>query len=189
MLTLFIVLLIVRATRPSPLLLIVYITQVWLWQQHQFNGIFVDAAAAGSLQGTRGRGETLLFLQGNRPHPPPHGRPPRGTIRVCVCWGGAKGPFLGGREKNVFFLFSMYNHILPDLDISLFYFVDYYLFYIKNGQNRRFNLWNESVQSVGVWKSPGWILSDFKQFDEGLDDVLTVFGPFWVLFNPFLRYF
>ena len=57
-----------------------------------------------------------------------------------------------------------------------------HLFCFKNGQNRRFNLWNCAVSGCAR-KCPQWILSVFMQFDEGLDDLWTVVGNFWAIFD------
>ena len=63
-----------------------------------------------------------------------------------------------------------------------------HLFCLKqDGQNRRFNLWKCAVSGC-VWKGPEWILSVFKQFDEGLNDFLPLFDPFdpfWAIFDHF----
>ena len=62
---------------------------------------------------------------------------------------------------------------------------------VKNGQNRRFNLWNRAVSGC-VGKVPEWILVIFKHQDH-FGIVLAsfwarfgvVFTPFWGLFGSF----
>ena len=62
-----------------------------------------------------------------------------------------------------------------------------HLFCFKEMVNRCFNLWKCAVSGC-VWKHPGWFLSVFMHFYEGLDDFWTIFGYFWpflTVFGPF----
>ena len=57
---------------------------------------------------------------------------------------------------------------------------------VKNGQNRRFNLWKCAVLEC-VWKHPEWILRVFMHFYKGAYDFWTflfrLYWPFWAFLD------